>query len=112
MTKSEYESNAHVKDFVPSYHTIMTSMSNITERNLYINSLKETLQESLVIACKRIHVTPENVDPLTVLCQELNARNKQFDTLIDTTLLTALFKGDGSGMLEAVKASYSVISTV
>jgi hypothetical protein len=51
----------------------------------------------LAVAYECTPATPGKADPLAILCQELDACNKQFDVLMkqNASLLTARSKGDG-----------------
>ena len=81
-----------------SNRTIASTTSNITTRNLYIESLKESL------ATARKYVTKEQAlaavtDPMAPLRAELEAQCKQFDLIMkqNADLLTAMAKNSVSG---------------
>jgi hypothetical protein len=83
---SRFESAATMFD-VPSNHTFVTSKSNgnFTARDLYIESLKE----SLALACNYMTNAPMTapastpvIDPLTTLHLEMDAQRKQFELLL------------------------------
>ena len=102
---SGFDSMALVHEYPPdrSNRTVASTTSNITMRDFYIKSLKESL------AAAREYVAKEQApaavtDPTTPLCTELKAQcNKQFDLIMkqNADLLTAMAKngiiGGGGG---------------
>jgi hypothetical protein len=76
-----------------------TAPSKITTRDLYI----ESLEESLVAACEYVTKVPNNPiapDPMAMLHAELNAQRKQFELIMkqNLDLLTNMAQnGGGNG---------------
>jgi hypothetical protein len=100
VAKSGFDSTALVQEYPPNRSdcTIASTTSNITTRDLYIESLKESL------AAAREYVAKEQAlaavtDPTAPLRAELEAQSKQFDCIMkqNADLLMAMAKNDISG---------------
>jgi hypothetical protein len=69
---SSFDSAAHIND-IPTNRGIVSTFSDITTRDLYIESLKELLASAQEYVAKERTPTPDKPDPAALLCTELDA---------------------------------------
>jgi uncharacterized membrane protein YgcG len=95
---SSLDSEAHIKDN-PTNCSIISTSSDITTRDLYIESLKESLAAAQEYVAKKRTPTPDKPDPVALLCTELDTQCKQFDLIMkqNSALQAAMAKGNGGG---------------
>jgi hypothetical protein len=95
---SGLDSAAHIND-IPTNCSFVSSSSDFTTRDLYIESLKESLAAVQEYVDKECDPTPDKPDPADLLRMELDAQCKQFDLIMkqNSTLLAATAKGNGGG---------------
>ncbi len=99
VANSGFDSMANIYD-VPSDQTMAsTAPSKITTRDLYIESLEESLAAAREYVTK-VPNTPIAPDPMAMLRTELDAQQKQFEIIMkqNLDLLTNMAQnGGGSG---------------
>jgi hypothetical protein len=95
---SGFDSVAHIKD-IPTNCNLVSTFSDFTTRNLYIESLKESLAAAQEYVAKEHTPTPDNLDPADLLHMKPNAQRKLFDLIMkqNSALLAAVAKGNGGG---------------
>jgi hypothetical protein len=98
---SGFDSAAHIND-IPTNRSFVSTSSDFTTRDLYIESLKESLAAAQEYVAKEHAPTPNKPDPVELLCMELDAQCKQFDLIMkqNSALLVAMAKensGNGGG---------------
>jgi hypothetical protein len=97
---SGFDSAALVHEYPPNQSncTIASTTSDITTRNLYIESLKESLAVAHEYVAKE-QAPAAVTDPTATLRAELKAQRKQFDLIMkqNAKLLTAMAKNGVSG---------------
>ncbi len=95
---SGFDSAAHNND-IPTNRSLVSTSSDFTTRNLYIESLKESLAAAQEYVPKECAPTPDKPDPADLLHMELDAQRKQFDLIMkqNSALLAAMAKGNGGG---------------
>jgi hypothetical protein len=98
VVNSGFNSAAHINN-IPTNCSLVPTSSDITTRDLYIESLKESLAAALEYVAKERTPTPDKPDPAALLCMELDAQRKQFDLIMkqNSALLAAMAKGNGGG---------------
>ncbi len=67
---------------IPTNCSLVSTSIDFTTRNLYIESLEESLAAAREYVAKECAPTPEKPDPAYLLCMELDAQCKQFDLII------------------------------
>jgi hypothetical protein len=94
---SSFDSAAHINN-IPTNCSLVPTSSDITTRDLYIESLKESLAAAREYVAKECTPTPDKPDPLALLCTKLDAQ-RQFDLIMkqNSALLVAMAKGNNSG---------------
>jgi hypothetical protein len=96
---SSFNSAAHIND-IPTNCSLVSISSDFTTRNLYIESLEESLAAAQEYVTKECTPTPDKLDPADLLRMELDSQRKQFDLIMkqNSALLAAMARGnDGSG---------------
>jgi hypothetical protein len=95
-SNSSFDSAAHINDN-PTNRSLVSTSSDFTTRNLYIESLKASLAAEWEYVAKECAPTPDKLDPADLLHMELDAQCKQFDFIMkrNSTLLAAMAKGNG-----------------
>ncbi len=95
---SSFNSAAHINNS-PTNCSLVSTSSDITTRNLYIESLEESLAAAREYVAKEHTSTPDKPYPAAPLCTELDAQRKQFDLIMkkNSALLVAMAKGNGGG---------------
>jgi hypothetical protein len=95
---SNLDSAAHING-IPTNCSIVSTSSNFTTHDLYIESLKESLVAAWEYVAKERAPTPDKLDPSNLLPIELVAQQKQFDLIIqqNSALLAAMAKRNGGG---------------
>ncbi len=103
---SGFDSVAHIND-IPTNHSLVSTSSAFATRDLYIESLKESLAAAREYVAKERAPTPDKLDPADLLLMELDAQCKQFDLIINQNfaLLAAMAKGNSGGNGVSVGAS-------
>jgi hypothetical protein len=98
VANSGFASVAHIND-IPTNCSLVSTSSDFTTRNLYIESLEESLVAAWEYAAKEHAPTPDKPDPADLLCTELEVQRKQFDLIMkqNSALLGAMAKGNGGG---------------
>ncbi len=94
---SSFDSAAHINN-IPTNCSLVSTSSDFTTCNLYIESLEESLVAAQYIA-KECAPTLDKPDPADLLCTELDAQRKQFNLIIkqNSALLGAMAKGNSGG---------------
>jgi uncharacterized membrane protein YgcG len=89
---------AHIND-IPTNCSLVSTSSDFTHRDLYIESLKESRMAAREYVAKECAPTPDKPDPVNLLCIELDTQQKQFDLIMqqNSALLAAMAKGNGGG---------------
>ncbi len=84
---------AHIND-IPTNRSLVSTSSDITTRDLYIESPEELLAAAQEYVAKECTSTPDKPDPAALLCMELDAQFKQFDLIMkhNSALLVAMVK--------------------
>jgi uncharacterized membrane protein YgcG len=95
---SGFNSPAHIND-IPTNCSLVSTSSDFTTRNLYIESLKESLVAAQEYVTKECAPTLDKPDPANLLCIELDPQQKQFKLIMqqNSALLPAMAKGNGGG---------------
>jgi hypothetical protein len=95
---SGFDSAAHIND-IPTDRSLVSTSSDFTTRNLYIESLEESLAAGREYVAKECAPTLDKSDPANLLPIELDAQQKQFKLIIqqNSALLAAMAKGNGDG---------------
>jgi hypothetical protein len=95
---SSFDSAAHIND-IPTNCSLVSTFSDFTTCNLYIESLKESIAAAREYVAKECTPTPDKLDPANLLHTELDALQKQFKLIMqkNSALLAAMTKGYGSG---------------
>jgi hypothetical protein len=95
---SGFDSGAHIND-IPTDYSLVSTSSDFTTCNLYIESLEESLAAAQEYIAKERTPTLDKPDPADLLCTELNAQCKQFDLIMkqSSALLIAMAKGNSGG---------------
>jgi uncharacterized membrane protein YgcG len=95
---SGFDSAAHINN-IPTNCSLVSTSSDFTTRNLYIESLGELLAAAREYVSKECAPTPDKPDPVDLLRMELEAQCKQFGLIMkqNSTLLAAMAKGNGGG---------------
>ncbi len=98
VANSSFDIAAHIND-MPTNCSLVSTSSDFTTCNLYIESLKESLAAAREYVAKERAHTPDKPDPADLLRAELDAQCKQFDLIMkqNSTLLAAMAKGNGGG---------------
>ncbi len=98
MANSSYDSAVHINN-IPTNCSLVSTSSDITTRNLYIESIEELLVAAQEYVAKERAPTPDKPDPAALLCTELDAQCKQFDLIMkqNSTFLVAMAKDNGGG---------------
>ncbi len=98
MANSVFNSAVHINN-IPTNCTLVFTSSDITTRDLYIESLEGLLAAAREYVTKERAPTPDKPDLADLLCMELDAKRKQFDLIMkqNCALLAATAKGNGSG---------------
>ncbi len=78
---SNLNSGAHIKD-IPTNCSLISTSSDFTTHNLYIESLKESLAAARQNVAKECAPTLDKPDPADLLHTELDAQRKQFDLIM------------------------------
>jgi uncharacterized membrane protein YgcG len=93
---SGFDSAAHINN-IPTNPSLVSTSSDFTTRDLYIESLKESLAAAREYVAKECAPTPNKSDPADLPCMELDAQHKQFDLIMkqNSSLLAAKAKGNG-----------------
>ncbi len=99
VANSGFDSVTHIND-IPTNCSLVSTSSNFTTRNLYIENLKESLAAAWEHVAKERAPTPDKLDPADLLRTELEAQRKQFDLIMkqNSALLAAIAKENGSGI--------------
>jgi hypothetical protein len=84
---SGFDSAVHINDISTNCSLVSTS-SDITTHNLYIECHKESLAAAWEYVAKERTPTPDKPDPAALLRTELDAQCKQFDLIMKQTLLS------------------------
>jgi uncharacterized membrane protein YgcG len=92
VVNSGFDSAAHIND-IPTNRSLVSTSSDFTTRDLYIESLEESLA-----AAKEPAFTPDKPDPADLLRMELDAQCKQFDLIMkqNSALLPAMVMAKGN----------------
>jgi hypothetical protein len=79
--------------------SLVSTSSDFTTRNLYIESLEESLAAVREYVTKERAPTLDKPDPANLPCIELDTQQKQFELIMqqNSTLLAAMAKGNGGG---------------
>jgi hypothetical protein len=95
---SGFNSVDHINN-IPTNCSIVSTSSDITTHNLYIESLEALLAAAREYVTKERASTPDKPDPAALLHMELNTQRKQFDLIMkqNSVLLAAMAKGNGGG---------------
>ncbi len=93
---SIFDSAVHINN-IPTNCSLVSTSSNITTRDLYIQSLEESLEAAREYDAKERTPTPDKPNPAALLHMELDTQHKQFDLVMkqNSTILAALAKGNG-----------------
>jgi hypothetical protein len=93
-----FDSAAHIND-IPTNRSLVSTSSDFTTCNLYIESLKELLAAAQEYVAKECTPALDKLDPAKLLRIELDAQQKQFELIMQqsSALLAAMAKGNGSG---------------
>jgi hypothetical protein len=93
---SGFDNAAHIKD-IPTDCSLVSTSSDFTTRDLYIENLKESLAAAREYVAKERAPTPDTPDPAKLLRIELNAQQKQDELIMkqNSALLEAKAKGNG-----------------
>jgi uncharacterized membrane protein YgcG len=93
-----FDSLAHIND-IPTNCSLVSTSSDITTHELYIESLEESLRAAREYVAKERTPTPDKLDPAALLCTELDAQCKQFNLIMkqNSIPLAAMAKGNGGG---------------
>jgi hypothetical protein len=97
-SKQRLDSAAHINN-IPTDHSLVSTSSDFTARDLYIESLEESLVAAWEYVAKECAPTPDKPDPAKQLPIELVAQQKQFKLIMqqNSALLAAMAKGNGGG---------------
>jgi hypothetical protein len=89
---------AHIND-IPTNRSLVSTSSDFTTHNLYIESLKELLAAVQEYVAKERVLTRDKPDPADLLRTELEAQCKQFDLIMkqNSALLAVMAEGTGGG---------------
>jgi hypothetical protein len=84
---------------IPTDCSLVSTSSDFTTRNLYIESLNESLAAAQEYVAKERAPTPDKPDPADLLPTELDVQRKRFDLIMkqNSPLLAAMAKGNGGG---------------
>ncbi len=95
---SGFDSAAHINN-IPTNHSLVSTSSDFITRDLYIESLKESLAAAREYVAKERAPTPDKPDSADLLHTELDAQHKQFDLNMkqNSALLVAIAKKNGGG---------------
>ncbi len=95
---SGFNSAAHINN-IPTNCSLVSTSSDFTTRDLYIESLEESLAAAREYVAKECTPTLDKPDPADLLCMEFDAQRKQFDLIMkqNSTFLAAMAKGNGGG---------------
>jgi uncharacterized membrane protein YgcG len=98
VANSSFDSVAHINN-IPTNHSVVSTSSDITTRNLYIESLKELLAAAGECVAKERTPTPDKPDLVALICMELDAQCKQIDIIIkqNSALLATMANGHSGG---------------
>jgi hypothetical protein len=98
VANSGFDSVAHINN-IPTNCSLVSTSSDFTTRNLYIESLEKLLVAAWEYVAKERAPTPNKPDPADLLCTDLEAQRKQFNLIMkqNSALLAAVVKGNGSG---------------
>jgi hypothetical protein len=90
---SSFNSVAHMND-IPTNCSLVSTSSDFTTCNLYIESLKESLAAAREYVAKEHAPTLDEPDPAALLRMELDTQCKQFDLIMkqNSALLAAMAK--------------------
>ncbi len=93
-----FDSTAHIND-IPTDRSLVSTSSDVTTHNLYIESLEESLAAAWEYVVKERAPTPDKPDPENLLRIELDGQQKQFELIMqqNSALLAAMTKGNGGG---------------
>ncbi len=96
MPNSSFDSTVHIND-IPINCSLVSTTSDITTCDLYIESLEELLAAAQEYVAKELTPTPDKLDPAALLRMELDAQRKQFDLIMkqNSALLAAMAKENG-----------------
>ncbi len=67
MANSGFNSAVHIND-IPTNHSLISTSSDFTTRDLYIESLEESLTAAREYVAKERAPTPNKPDPVDLLC--------------------------------------------
>jgi hypothetical protein len=95
---SGFDSAAHINN-IPTNHSLVSTFSDFTTHDLYIESLEESLAAAQEYFAKERTPALDKPDPADLLPMELDAQCKQFDLIMkqNFALLAAMAKGHGGG---------------
>jgi hypothetical protein len=95
---SGFDSVAHINNISTDCSLVSTS-SDITTHDLYIESLEESLAAAQEYVIKERTPTPDKPDPAALPRTEFDAHRKQFDLIMkqNSALLVAMATGNGGG---------------
>jgi hypothetical protein len=98
VANSGFDSAAHINN-IPTNRSLVSTSSDFTTRDLYIESLEESLAAAREYVAKEGTPTLDKLDPSDLLRMELDAQCKQFDLIMKqySALLVAMAKGNGGG---------------
>jgi hypothetical protein len=90
---SNFDSAAHIND-IPTNCSLVSTSSDFTTHNIYIESLEESLAAARKNVAKERAPTPDKLDPVDLLHTELDAQRKQFDLIMkqNSALVVAMAK--------------------
>jgi hypothetical protein len=93
MANSSFDSAAHINN-IPTNCSLVSTSSDFTTCNLYIESLEESLAAAQEYVAKECAPTLDKPDPADLLRMELDAQCKQFDLFMkqNSALLAAMAK--------------------
>jgi hypothetical protein len=77
VANSGFNSAVHINN-IPTNHIVISTSSDITTRNLYIESLEESLVVARKYVAKERTLTMDKPDPAALMHMELDAQCKQF----------------------------------
>jgi hypothetical protein len=95
---SGFDSAAHINN-IPTNRSLVATSSDFTTRDLYIESLEESLAAAREYFVKEPTPALDKPDPADLLPTELDPQCKQFDLIMkqNFALLAAMAKGHGDG---------------
>ncbi len=110
---SSFDSAAHIND-IPTDCSLVSTSSDVTTHDLYIESLEESLAAAWEYVAKECTPTPDKPDPANLLHIEIDTQLKQFKLIMqqNSTLQAAMARGNGGVVAAAVAAAVVAVAAV